>query len=284
MPTYTSTPNVAGILPEQWGPLLVEPVQQAAAALDPRVSTTVTTVSHEFHLPVVNVDAAASWVAEGQEITPSDPTLSEITVVPAKVAGLTVISSELAADSSPAAAQVVGDGLARSIAAQIDAAYFGNLASPAPSGLGALADTALNTIDAGTTPTNLDAFAQAMSLVELDAATLTAFVAHPNDALTLQNIKSGATFATPLLGTDAANGTARQIFGVPLVVTPRITPGIIWGVSAPRNYVVMRNDATVTTDTSVFFTSDRLAVRGVMRVGYAFPTPKAIVKIALAAA
>jgi hypothetical protein len=43
-------------------------------------------------------------VAEGAEITPSDPKLPELTVTPAKVAGLTIISRELADDSSPAAA------------------------------------------------------------------------------------------------------------------------------------------------------------------------------------
>lgn len=283
MATYTNTPTVSGILPEQWGPLLVEPVQQAAAALDPRVSTTVTTDSHTFHLPVVNVDAAASWVNEGAEIAPTDPSLSEIKVTPSKVAGLTIISNELANDSSPAAAEVVGTGLARSIAAQIDAAYFGNLTSPAPAGMGSFANAAINRIAAGVTPSNLDSFAQAMSLVELDGSQLTAFVAHPTDALTIQNIKTGTGYAMPLLGTDAANGTMRQVLGVPMIVTPRIPAGTIWGVAATRNYVVMRSDASVVTDNSVFFTSDRVAVRGVMRVGFGFPTPRAIVKISLTA-
>jgi HK97 family phage major capsid protein len=279
----TSTNTVAGILPQDWGPLLVEPVQTAARALDPTVSTLVRTASHVFHLPIVNADASASWVAEGAEITPSDPTISELVIIPSKVAGLTIVSSELAHDTSPAAAQVVGDGLARSIAQQIDAAYFGNLSAPAPSGLGALTNTAVNRIVAGTTPANLDAFAQALSLVEQDAAEITSFVANPSDALMIATLKTGSGFNAPLLGTDATNGTARQILGIPLLVTPRVAQGVIWGLSAPRNYVIMREDVSVTTDASVFFTSDRVAVRATMRVGFGFPTPKAIAKIALAA-
>ena len=46
-----------------------------------------------------------------------DPTLDEVNVVPSKLAGLVVISNELANDSSPAALQVVGDGLVRDLAA-----------------------------------------------------------------------------------------------------------------------------------------------------------------------
>ena len=41
----------------------------------------------------------------------------------------------MADDSSPAAAQVVGDGIARDIARRIDQAAFAGLASPAPAGL-----------------------------------------------------------------------------------------------------------------------------------------------------
>jgi HK97 family phage major capsid protein len=58
-----------------------------------------------------------------------------LTVTPPKVAGLTIISRESADDSNSAAAQVVGDGLARDIARRIYQAVFAGLASPAPAGL-----------------------------------------------------------------------------------------------------------------------------------------------------
>ncbi len=70
MPLYTTTSNTRGIQPDDFGPLVVQPtIDQAVAA---KVSR-------------------AAWVAEGAEITPSDPTLDEITVTPAKVAGLTAL-------------------------------------------------------------------------------------------------------------------------------------------------------------------------------------------------
>ena len=279
----TTSNTVSGILPGQWGPLLVEPVQQAAVALDPRVATLLTTGAHQFHVPIITQDASASWVNEGAEISPSDAVFSEVVVTPAKVAGLSIVSSELANDSNPAAAQLVGQGLARSIAGQIDAAFFGNLSTPAPSGLGSLTLPSANTIVAGVNPSNLDSFASAIAIAEMDATTITSFVCHPTDAGTLSKIKVGTGYATPLLGVDASNGTSRQVLGVPLVVTPRITPGIVWGLCASRNYVILRTDAEVVSDQSVYFTSDRVALRGTMRLGLAFPDVNSVVKIKLSA-
>lgn len=283
MAVYTSTSDVGGLLPGGYGDLIVKPVQDAALALNPLVSTTITTPAHDFHVPIVDTDASASWVAEGAEITPTDPTVSELVLTPAKVAALTIVSSELAADTSPQAQEIVGDGLARSIAVQVDTAFFGALDAPAPSGLAALDDADVSRVVAGTAPTNLDAFAEGISLVESAGAKVTAWIANPADALTVQTLKSGTALNTPLLGTDATNGTARQILGVPLLVSPKVAAGTIWGTSAARILTVVREDVEVTSDASVFYTSDRVAVRGIMRITFGFPTPEAIAKIALAA-
>ncbi len=75
MPLYTSTTNTRGLQPDDFGPLVVQPtIDQAVAA---KVSRVVTTSASSFRIPVVTADASAAWVAEGDEITPSDPTLAE---------------------------------------------------------------------------------------------------------------------------------------------------------------------------------------------------------------
>ena len=81
-------------------------------------------------------DPAAAWTQEGAEINVSDAVLDEITVTPKKLAGLVVVSNELAADSSPAALGVVGQGLVRDLRRKIDAAYFTATTLNGPSGLG----------------------------------------------------------------------------------------------------------------------------------------------------
>jgi hypothetical protein len=61
-----------------------------------------------------------------------------------------------------------------------------------------------------------------------------------------------------------------------------VTTGHVWALDGSRNYVVIREDATVTIDSSPFFTSDRTAVRPLMRTGLGFPHPAAVVRITVA--
>ncbi len=59
--------------------------------------------------------------------------------------------------------------------------------------------------------------------------------------------------------------------------------GTIWGLPAERVVTAVRRDADVTADRSVFFTSDRVAVRATCRIGFGFPHIPALVRIRLAA-
>ncbi|MBT2397947.1 phage major capsid protein [Streptomyces sp. ISL-100] len=130
---FTTATGAAAFTPDDYAALIVQPVQGQSVAL--QVATTLTTDSTRMHIPVIVDDGGAAWLSEGAEIPIEDAELGEEIVTPAKVAGLRVISSEMAEDSSPAAQKVVGDALARAISLQLDSAFFGNLASPAPKGL-----------------------------------------------------------------------------------------------------------------------------------------------------
>lgn len=57
------------VLPEQVGPLIIQPLRQRSTAL--AVCTNVETLSPKFRLPVVDLDAASTWVAEGADNTSS---------------------------------------------------------------------------------------------------------------------------------------------------------------------------------------------------------------------
>src|SRR5258705_3671197 len=109
-----TTTNAASILkPEQVGALVIEPLTKESTAF--QVSTVVQTDSHEYRIPKITGDPASGWVAEGAEIGVDDADLDEIVVVPKKVAGITVVSSELAADSSPEATAVISQRLVNSL-------------------------------------------------------------------------------------------------------------------------------------------------------------------------
>ena len=277
MVMYTSTDNVAGCLPDQIGELVVRPVQAESVAA--QVSTVVTTGSHRYRIPLVLGDPSAAWVEEGAEIAPTDAAIDELEVIPPKLAGLTIISRELAEDSSPAAQEVVGQGLARDIARKLDTAFFSSVATPAPPGLADL--VGVSTVTAGTAWADADPFAEAIFAAEAVGATLTSFVANPTDALALVQLKAGTGSNQPLLGVDPSVAPKRSIQGVALWTSPYVAAGTVWGIPQARVQVVMREDTRLEVDRSVFFTSDRVAVKATMRVGFAFPHPQAVVKVSL---
>ncbi len=280
MATYNKQP----ISKTDVGPLFVQPVQAESVAF--RTSTTVETDGYDFRLPVVTADPSAAFVAEGAEIPISDPTLSEFTVIPRKLAGLTVISSELANDSSPAAAQVVGEGLARDAAKKVDAAWFGNAAAPSPAGLGGLAGVATvsaGSISGATVWVNLDSVLEAISKAEEVGATVDVLAMSPATLLRLSKIKTAPSGSNaPLLniGGDVSKPGARSIFGVPVYVTPAIAADVVYAYDSSRVFTVLRSDAEVTVDSSVYFTSDRVAVRATLRVGFGYPHAASVVRVA----
>ncbi len=54
---------------------------------------------------------------------------------------------------------------------------------------------------------------------------------------------------------------------------------MVWAIPKQHSLFVLRQDASVVTDTSVYFTSDRVAVRATLRVSFGFTYPLAVVKI-----
>lgn len=286
MTLLTSTVDVGGILPPEYGQLVLEPIQAQALAMHPDVATVVTTNAHDFHVPIIREDAGAAWLTEGAEITPDDPTLDEIVVTPAKVGGLTIISRELARDSSPAAQALVGESIGRSIAVEIDRAFFTTVAPPAPDGLNDLPITdddppveGITAVAAGGY-TNLDAFAEAIAAVEAHGGTVTAFVTSPATALALAKVKTATGSNAPLLGPDGpTEGTRRRILGVPLHVSARVPTGTTWALDRTGVYTVLREGVQLAVSNDAYFSSDRIGVRATARIGFAFPIHGRIAKI-----
>lgn len=280
------TSGAAGILtPEQINTLIVQPVQQASVIY--QVSQTVVIGSHEYRFPILAEDPSAAWVLEGQEIPADDAVVDELVVTPKKVAGLSVISRELATDSiNESAAEVVGQAIARDIAKRVDQAAFG-LTTPAngPRGLHSLDDVSV--VDASSGVTDLDPFAAGQSLAEQQGAAVSYWVASPAVALHLATLKRETGSNEQLLQPDATLPTRRAIAGVPLVVSPAVEDFVIWGIpgtpdtAGAFSFVVQAQDATLDVDASPFFTSDRIAIRATLRVAFGWPHPQSVVRIDL---
>lgn len=278
MPVYTSTTGASGLLPPDYGQLVVQPA--LGFSVFAQAATIATTGARDFRIPLVVADPIAQWVDEGDEIVPSDPTLAELVVTPPKVAGLSVVSREMADDSDPAVAQVIGEGLARDLSRKIDQAAFAGLAAPAPAGLSTL--SGVQTYINADAFVSLDFAAEAVSKAETVGATITHFIAGPAVALALAKIRTATGSNQPVLGTDATAATSRSVLGVPLLVTPHVAANTLWAVDSSRMWLVVRDNATVETDRSVFFTSDRVAVKATMRAGFGFVHPQSVVKVTTA--
>jgi|LSQX01.1.fsa_nt_gb HK97 family phage major capsid protein len=263
------TSTAEGIVPAEYADLLLTPVLRDALAFQPELTTTIKTRAHEMRFPVLLTDMAAAWTPEGEEITPSDPVTDEVTVTPAKVAGLAVVSRELAEDSSPEAAEVVGESLARAIVAQLNKAFVGNMAAPAPAGLASL--TGLVSVDTGATLTNLDPLATAVAEAENEGANITAWLASPDDALALALLKTATGSNETLLNERAG-------LGRPIIVGKDLTAGTLYGIDRTKVYAVVREDVRIDVSDQSFFTSDRIAIRGTVRASWAF-MPGAVVKL-----
>lgn len=277
MALYTA--GAPGILrPEEVGALIVQPVQQASVAF--QIATVVQTDSHDFRIPVITSDTTAQWTAEGSDITPSDVGVSEINLVPKKLAALSIISNELANDSSPAAQTVVGQSIARDLAKKVDSAFFGDTVANGPAGISSLND--IQFVDADTI-TNVDPFSEALSKAENVGANVTAFVANATTVLALSKLKKLTSGSNePLLQPDPTRPTRRQILGVPLYSVPDtvVPANTVWAVDMSRVFIVLRQDVDLVVDASRYFESDRLGIRATMRVDFGFPHERAVVKIA----
>ena len=282
MTFLTSTPGAGAILtPAEVAALVVQPLIESAAIT--RAGTVVKIGSGSLRVPIVTGDPSAEWTAEGAEIAVSESALAEIDITPRKLAALSVISNELAADTSPAALSVVGAGMVRDLSRQLDAAAFGPAVPGAPSGLADLAG--VNEIDAtppGLSPANSESFDWATSALG-NAATrftaVTSFVVHPDRWVALAQVKESQVSNRALLNPDPTSPTGGTIAGVPVIVSPAVDVDTAWAIPAAHVLVVVREDATVVGDGSVFFTSDRQAIRATLIVGFGFPHPAAISKV-----
>jgi HK97 family phage major capsid protein len=276
--TSTTTTGAAILSPEQVSELIVRPFTQQSVAM--RVGTVVPINAGSLRVPVVSADPSAAWTAEGAEIAVSDPTLGEVDIVPKKLAGLTVITNELAADTSPAALQVVGDGIVRDLSRKADQAFFASTTTNGPAGLLSIAATA---VDAGDTWANFDFVETAKSNAEQANTVVDAFVCSPATAVKLATLKEYGTAGSnkALLQSDPTAPSSRVLGGVPLLTSPSIAADIVWAIPRNRVIVALRNATQVVTDTSAYFTSDRVGVRATLRIGWGFTDPAAVSKIAI---
>ena len=270
-----SSTNSASILrPESVQQLVIEPLTKESVAF--QVSTTVEVEGPEARFPIVTEDPSAAWTAEAAEISADTATFDELVVSVKALKSLVVVSNELAEDSSPAAASLIGARLVESLKREIDSAYFGSTVLNGPDGLGSITPT---TVYGGNPFADADGFIEGLAAAEQLGLSVDTWVASPATVVKLQKLRKATGSNEPLLSTDAAGPVGRTLLGVPLVAAPEVADGLVYGIPRSRSFVVLRRGVTVTLDSSAFFSSDSTAIRAVARVAFAFPQEAAIVAV-----
>jgi HK97 family phage major capsid protein len=259
--------------PEDYGSLIDLVIAEKSIAF--QAGTLISTGNESIRFPMITADPAVGWYAENSLIGLTDSSTDELVVTPKKVAGLTQISNEAAADTNPAVADQVGKSLGRAVAKRIDAAFFANTTTNGPSGL--LSLSGINVVDTGTvTLTSLDPFHEAKAAALADGATLSVFVLAPDVALTLAKAKQQSGSNMGLLDNV---GDGVTLAGVKVLVSTDVAAGNAWGLDASQVLVVQRTGTTVTRSTEAAFDYDAVQVRATARVGFGFANPAGVVRL-----
>lgn len=249
-----------------------------------------------LHLPRTVTDPTAIWLAENAEITASDATLAEIVATAHKLAALTVVSNELAADSNPAVAELLFNRMTRSLSLALDLAIFeGTGFSNQIKGLrdrSGISSASMGTN--GAAFTNLDPFADALGTLAASNAKATAIVMHPRSWKSLIKLKedTAASRNKALLQNSSGSGgqaPSGEIYGVPVFLSSQLSITETQGSSsvASSAYVfqadqvalVRHRDIRVEVDRSRYFEKDQTAFRAITHVDVAVLNEPAVYRI-----
>ena len=272
-----TTAGAAILSPEDVAQLLIRPVEQESLA--GLVGTVVQMTGNSLRAPAIQTDPAAQWVAEGSEIAASDAVFAEVSAPARKVAGLSIITSELAADSSPSAIEQVGAGLKRDLVRRLNAAFVGNLSAPAPAGLGSV--TGATVVPVGASWANADGFVDGVAAAAAVGAEINSWVVSAADYVALRKIRTASGSNQSLLQVGPDGGLTLE--GGTVHVSSDLAAGTAWGIPRDRVLLGLREDASVVADSSAYFSSDRVGIRATLRATFLFNHPAALIKLTVGA-
>jgi hypothetical protein len=110
---------------------------------------------------------------------------------------------------------------------------------------------------------------------------LTNWVASPNVAVNLSQLKGDAGSNEPLPQPGATQPGRRRILGTLLLASLAWDDATIWGVPQAFSFVVQAQQATLDVDSPVYVSSDRRSVRSTLRLAFGWRQPAAVIKIVI---
>lgn len=244
------------------------------------VANVVNITGPSLRIPLLTTLPTAAVIAEGAEYPLSTMDFGEVKVEPQKIGVADTITRELANDSNPAAQQLFASGLAASLATRVDGGFIGTDPVTDMPGLEQITPTV---ITAGTAWSSLDPLIDAQANAESHGTIVDTWLMHPTTKTALRKIKVTAGSVQALLTPDTASSNVTSVLGTQIVTTTQCPQALIYGIPRNRTHLVVREAAEVLTDKSLFFLSDRIAIKASVRIGWTFTDPAAIARIKLTA-
>lgn len=210
-------------------------------------------------------DASASFFAEAEEITESDPALSEVQVFTAKIAQLVRLSNEQFRQAQTP--EQLARSVARAITRKADEAFISQVA-PVPPAVAPPAGLLYidGVVDGEEITTNLDPLVDLVAELESNGSEPTMIIMDPLGYSEIAKIKKLTDSNESLVGAGVG-APALTLLGLPVVKNRFITPysGVVVDRSAITSAV---GPVRVDTDTSTYFKYDSVAVRATWRIGW----------------
>ncbi|WP_045821993.1 phage major capsid protein [Williamsia herbipolensis] len=271
-----TTNNSKPLAPSEISDLIVAPTFEKATAS--QAATVMEFATPDLRVPIIE-DGSSAFVSEGSEIAISEPTFTEAVIVPKKVAQLVPVTNELLADAAGDIKTLIGESMTRSLARRIDAQFWA--ATTGPLGFKAIGSVA-DVLTATSNLSNLDVWIEAIADLAAHGHTATAAVVSPDVFKALATLKTSAGSNVTLLQASPTEAAQLRVAGLPVILTDALPANTAYVTDASKVLIGVRtSDVQIDVDQSVFFSSDRAAIRATLRVGVAYPAPTAIVRITL---
>lgn len=271
--TLTSALAKPILKPEQIIPLLLEPVVRESVL--GQIATTMYTDRPAVRVPKMTDIDVADWIPEGQEIPLGDVEFDELELIPRRLAGGSVVTREVIEDTSPIASELIGQSLARDLAKKVDISFFGakGTNTERPAGLADL--TGYSPVTASSL--SLDAFFDAEIAADAAGAPIDVYVTNPVTAASIGKLTMTGTAGVQ----DITVKARRVVLGVPVIASPHVPAGTIWGFNRASTLFIVRTQAEVEAHDGPFFTSYRVALRSRIRCTWGFTNPATVVRITI---
>ncbi|WP_460356380.1 phage major capsid protein [Mycobacterium sp. ZZG] len=275
------------LLQSQVANLLVQPLEQASTflAAGPQIFDT----SDQLRIPRIASGVTAGFVAEGAQITDGDVSFDEVTLLPSTLKSLKVLvrfSNEMARQSVVALEQTLRTRLVTDVANALDAALWdGTGTSNTIKGILRATGIAAGVLDLADADSLIDGLATAQA----NKVTPSHWVMASDSFAKLRKLKIAVPDETNGVATynqylfdpsTIQNGTAFQLFGLPVIVTDNIpavsTKNRVALVDFGKVAVARDVDAEVKILDQTWGDYDSIGIRVVTRYDVGLLQPKAV--------